>query len=92
MQRAFGRQAGLLRIGLDEFGDPVDESVGDALADVALAPGQVRALGLGLAALVLGCQLHQPLGVGELGVTLRAVEDHVLDGDLQLFGDVVIDR
>ena len=63
VERARGREPGLLGVGLDIVGDAVDERVREALGDRLLAPGKV--LGLRLLALhaaeALGDR-EQPLG------------------------------
>ena len=92
VQRALGGGPRLLGVGLDPVGDAIDQGVGDARAHRAFAPGQVRALGLGLAALVLRRQLDQAFGIGQAGVALSPIEDHILDRLAQLGRDVVIDR
>ena len=46
VQRTLGREPRLLGVGVDEFGDAVDQRMRDALVDRPVAPGQVLRLGL----------------------------------------------
>ena len=88
VQRPRRAEPGLLGVGVDELGDAVDQRVGDAVGDRAVAPGHV--LGLALlrrAALVALGELEQPLGR-----VFAAVEDHVLAGLAQFGIERVVDR
>ena len=90
VQRPLDREAGFFGVGLDVFGDAIDQRVLDALAHRLFAPFQVHDLGRAFFALVAGSHVHQPLGVGHVG-PLRPIQDHVLDRLAQGRIDVVID-
>ena len=87
MERALGAWRGLLGIGLDIFGDAVDQRMGDALLDRLLAPGEILGPGFAAApALVALGKIEQAFG----GIG-AAVEDHVLAGLAQFGLDRFID-
>ncbi len=55
VQGPLGGEARFFCVGVDVFGDAVDESMGDAVTDRLLAPGQILGFGFaaGLAAIAL---------------------------------------
>ena len=87
VQRAVGGEARFLGVGVDEFGDAVDQRVLEPLLDRPVAPGEIALAGLAAAgALVALGEVEQALG----GVG-AAVEDDVLAGLAQLRLDAVVD-
>ena len=78
----------LLGVGFDEFGDPVDERMGDALVDRPRAPFEILRLRLHSALAA------EALSDGEqaLGRVRAAVEDDVLAGLAQFRLDRLVDR
>ena len=80
MQRALGGKPRLVGVGVDEFGDAVDQRVGNALLDRPVAPGEV-AFPCFLAGRALEAfgDLQHALG-GRAAALRRAVEDDILAG------------
>ncbi len=89
VQRLRQLLARLLRVGLDEIGDAVDERMREALLDRAFAPGEILLLGFRAAAVALEARRGLEQTVGGVGT---AVQDHVLGKLAQLGGNVVVER
>ena len=87
-QGAIHREARRFGVLHDVLVDSLDEGVGETLFDGQLAPLEILAAPFpARLPLVFRSQRQQPLrGVGAPG------EDHVLDGFLQAFGDILVDR
>ena len=90
MQRPFGALARLLRVGLDEFGDAVDEGVFEALFHRPVAPGEIALPGLlGAGALEAFGDFQHALCGSAAGLR-RTVQHHVLAGLAQLRLDRIV--
>ena len=88
VERALGLEPRLLGVGFDEFGDPVDERMRDALVDGPCPPFEILRLGF------LSALAAEALGDREqaLGPVRAAVEHHVLAGLAQFRFDRLVDR
>ena len=86
VERTGGGEPRLFDIGLDEFGDPVDERMFEPLVDRLVAPGEILALDLAGAALEAFGEREEPFG----GI-LAPVEHDVLAGLAQFGIDLLVD-
>ena len=88
MQRAGGAQTRLFGIGIDEFGDPVDQRMFQPFFDRPVAPRQIAFLGFARAG------GFEPLGDHQhvFGRSGRPVQHHIFAGGAQVGVDTVVNR